>query len=240
MLLSASHYDADDMMDRARVICHMYTCIDGKLLPRLGNNEDALFAGDEYDRMTFEMGEAYGCGSGTFAPENPESLERFKGKPVKREDVVIKDENPFYIAIDRHGKLRWNDNCNDYGGYKCRIIEALVEDVSDEFIAYLDSKNIAYFFAGKHEFDMELFLEKLKKLYGVNNFVLCGGAMINAEFMKKDLVDEICVVIAPGVNGTRNTITIVGTEDREGFPKFFKAKEAKIIDNNCVILRYTR
>jgi riboflavin biosynthesis pyrimidine reductase len=57
--------------------------------------------------------------------------------------------------------------------------------------------------------------------------------------MKKGLVDEISLIMVPGVSGTRNGITSFGSEE-PGEPKLFKLKEVKDIGHNCVRLRYTK
>ena len=57
--------------------------------------------------------------------------------------------------------------------------------------------------------------------------------------MKRDLVDEISLIMVPGVSGTRNGITSFGSEE-PGEPKLFKLKEVKDIGHNCVRLRYTK
>lgn len=82
--------------------------------------------------------------------------------------------------------------------------------------------------------------KKIKELYHINIFTLCGGAEINAVFLKADLVDEISIVIGPVIDGNRNVLTFVGTENTDGFPKYFKLKEVEKLDNNGVILRYIK
>ena len=85
---------------------------------------------------------------------------------------------------------------------------------------------------------MHLFLEKLYEK-GIKTFVLCGGAEINQEFLKEDLVDEISLIIVPGVSGTRNGITSFGAEV-PGSPKLFQLKSVKDLGHNCVRLVYTK
>ena len=66
----------------------------------------------------------------------------------------------------------------------------------------------------------------------MDTFALCGGAEINAAFMRADMVDEISLVIGPGVDGSRNALTYVGSEDMAGFPKFYRLKEVRQINGN--------
>lgn len=85
-----------------------------------------------------------------------------------------------------------------------------------------------------------MFLAKLKKLYHVDTFALCGGAEINAVFFKADLVDEISLVIGPAIDGTRDALTFVGMSDTSSFPKYFTLKDIERLSNNGVVLRYEK
>ena len=40
-------------MDRAKVICHMMTTIDGKIVIDWDGNKDYKLAGEEYDRLIY-------------------------------------------------------------------------------------------------------------------------------------------------------------------------------------------
>lgn len=46
-------------MDRAKVICHMMTTIDGKISIDFDGNPDYMAVGDQYDRRVFSYGQAY-------------------------------------------------------------------------------------------------------------------------------------------------------------------------------------
>lgn len=144
------------------------------------------------------------------------------------------------LAFDRYGKHRWESNTLSYAGHDSLILEVLTEKVAPEFLAYLDELNIPYIFAGKEDFEPELFLQKIKALYNVEVFALCGGAEINAVFMKKDLVDEISLVIGGAIDGSRNALTFVGSENIDNFPKYFKLKNIEVIANSGVILHYVK
>lgn len=82
-------------------------------------------------------------------------------------------------------------------------------------------------------------MQKIKKL-GIETFVLCGGAQINALFLNQDLVDEISLVVCPGIQGGRQELTFVGTHDVSLFPKYFKIKDVKILSNDTLYLNYIK
>lgn len=226
---------------RARVICHMYTTIDGKIVEKEGypDDERCEAAGDLYDSLTRSMGKAWGCGRATFQTDYRPDTEGLDISSVSYTDHPVKAES-LCFAFDRFGKLFWETPFNPYGGFDSRVVEVLTEKVSPQFLAYLDSLGISYIFCGKEDLDLELFLEKVKSLFGVDTFVLCGGAEINAEFMRRGLVDEISLVVCPGVQGGRNELTFVGSNDTEGFPTYFDLVKAETLPDSVLHLVYTK
>lgn len=229
-------------MDRARVICHMMTTVDGKISVDFDGNSDYEAIGGEYDRRVFSYGQAYGCGRETFQQEIPVDFTKYKEADVKYEDkVILPPEGRFLcVCFDRFGKLRWDSRFMSYAGHESLLLEVLTEQAPPEFLAYLDELEIPYLFAGERDFDPALFLKKLKAEYGVDTFALCGGAEINAAFMRADLVDEISLVIGAAVDGSRHALTFVGTEDTGAFPKYFKLKDVERLENHGVVLRYEK
>ena len=82
-------------------------------------------------------------------------------------------------------------------------------------------------------------IDRLKDL-GIDVFYLCGGAQINALFFQQDLVDEISLVICPGIQGGRNELTFVGGDDISAFPKYFKVKNVEVLEGNTIHLTYMK
>ncbi len=229
-------------MDRAYVICHMMTTIDGKISIEFEGNEAYEQVGAVYDQMIFEQGQAYGCGRATFQTDRSVDMTAYKNRAVTYEDKIqLPGKGEFLcVAFDRKGKLRWDSNILEYAGHRSLILEVLTEAVPPEVLAYYDDMHIPYMFAGKEDFDPALFLQKLKEQYGVTTFMLCGGAEINAVFMDKDLVDEISLVIGAAVDGTRDALTMTGSLQKQHFPKYFHIKEANILNGDGVLLRYVK
>lgn len=230
------------MKERARVVCHMMTTIDGKIVIDWDGNEDYAAVGEEYDRLIYTYGQAMGCGRATCQTDLQVDLERYKSIPVKYEDkVILPGEGvSLSVAFDRYGKLRWPGARTEYAGHRQLVLEVLTRQVQPEFLAYLDHLGIPYLFAGEKEFEPEIFLEKIKRDYHIDTFVLCGGAQINAEFMRRGLVDEISLVIGSAVDGARNALTAVGADNTSGFPRFFRLAEVRPLEGNGVLLRYTK
>lgn len=227
-------------MDYPKVICHMYTTIDGKIVTDLAGYPDCLEAGDIYDVFTFKSSNAWGCGRETFQylSSDEVDLSKYELKKGELTDHFEKDDI-YCFAFDRKGKLFFKDAYNDYADRKSRFVMVLTSSVDRRFISYLDSKGILYLICGEKELDLPLFLTKIKKL-GITTFMLCGGPQLNALFIQQDLVDEISLVICPGIQGGRKELTFVGTEDVSKFPKFFKVKDARVLKGDTIQLLYTK
>lgn len=151
----------------------------------------------------------------------------------------MQKDDRYCIAFDRKGKFFFPGPYNDYGGERSRFLSILTEKVDRRFLTYLEEHGVSYLFAGKEDLDFPLFLRKIKRL-GIDVFLLCGGPRINAAFLAEDLVDEISLVICPGIQGGRKELTFVGADDVSPFPKFFHVKEARILPGDTVHLLYTR
>jgi len=131
-------------------------------------------------------------------------LSRFE--PVRHDhgmkmDFMMDDMTGFYaIAIDPKGKLGWQSafiEDDDEGYDKAQVIEVLTEQVDERYLAYLESLEIPYIFAGETEIDYGLLITKLVDLIGCEKLLLEGGSITNGGFQQCDLIDELSVVIAP-------------------------------------------
>lgn len=193
-------------MDRPYIVCHMLVSIDGKVTGDFLSEKSIEKAINRYYEINREYNkDAIALGRVTmeesFTHGYYPSLEKYKGIVVPRKDYVFDANYSFYmIAFDRKGKLGYKTNkiIDDDEGYNnALIIEVLLEEVSDEYLAYLKDKGISYIFAGKKELDIKLALKKLRELFNINKILLEGGSIINGTFLKEDLIDELSLVMVP-------------------------------------------
>lgn len=230
------------MKDRAKVICHMMTTIDGKIDVEFEPSADYDKVGDEYDRLLLSYGQAYGLGRTTCQSELEVDLSKYKGVPVTYEDTACRypEGTIICVAFDRWGKLRWPSNVMDYAGRRMPIVEVITEKCAPEFLAYLNDLQMPYIVAGKYDLDLELFLQKIKSLCGVETFVIGGGSQINGEFIRRGLADEISIVVAPAVDGTRGALTMAGTDDLTGFPQYYHLKDVQKLPCDGLLIRWSK
>jgi riboflavin biosynthesis pyrimidine reductase len=186
-------------MQKPYVVCHMASTVNGKILTNswgdpekkklfsrlyetchLSYNSQAWMCG----RVTMEKDFSEGAKPVLVKPPQPLNRQPFTGNPAARS---------FAVAVDAKGKLGWPSN--ELGGD--HIIVVLTEAVPDEYVYYLQQKNISYIFAGKEELDFRLALHQLAELFSIQTLMLEGGGLINGSLLGEGLIDEISLLLLP-------------------------------------------
>ena len=222
-------------MKRPYVICHMAPSIDGRIVTGRWGMQRALTREYEGTAATLD-GDAWIIGRISMEPyAGKAALPRAKKRePIPREDFIARDDAPSYaIAIDPSGKLRWESNAID----EEHVITILNEGVSDDYLAFLQGKQVSYLFGGKQDIDLPMVLEKLARNFGIKRLLLEGGGKINGTFLAADLIDELSILVAPVADGAIGTPALFDTEDDA------PARSLKLISveqrrNDIVWLRY--
>lgn len=75
------------------------------------------------------------------------------------------------------------------------------QQVSQEYLAYLDAQNISWIACGETKIDLPRACEILAEQFGVERMAVVGGGHINAGFLAADLLDEVSVLIGAGIDG---------------------------------------
>lgn len=114
-------------------------------------------------------------------------------QPIPRMDfIATRDADSYAIALDASGKLRWKSNSIDDE----HVITILTERVSEDYLAFLQSKGVSYVFGGKSDVNLKTVLEKLRKEFGIKKLLLEGGGKINGSLLAADLIDEMSILLA--------------------------------------------
>lgn len=229
-------------MKRPRVICHMASTVDGRIIAEnWGIEEKRKKFSAIYEQCHQSFGsQAWMVGRVTMEKDFTEGLTPELAKPetpIGREAYIgNKEATSFAIAVDSKGKLGWRSNEID-GDH---IIEVLAEQVSDQYLYYLQQKGISYIFAGKKTLDFKSALHQLAALFPIQTIMLEGGGHINGSLLNEGLIDELSLLILPIADGTPKSPTTfeVGEylEKRPSTP--LRLIEIKPLENEVVWLRY--
>ena len=223
------------------VICHMMSSLDGHALTDGWDRPFKQAAGDLYERLagTFAF-DAWICGRATM-----EEIAHGDGypaglatAPVPRTPYFAKrDAKTYAVAIDGHGKVAWKSN-EALGSH---VVAVLTEAVSDDYLAYLRSIEVSYFFGGKTDIDLACVVQTLADELGARRLVVEGGPHVSGSFVNAGLVDEISVLILPLVDGRGAhpaSFEIAGEAWTK--PTYLTLASAEVQDGGAVWLRYKR
>ena len=185
---------------RPRVICHMTTSIDGRIVVDGWPDRVAAAVRREYERVHASYDpDGWLCGRMTMEPfagsvrsEAEVSREHTSGMP-RGDFVAPGDHATFAFALDPSGRLAWGTNDID-GDH---VVAILSERVSDDYLAFLRGRGVSYLLAGARDADLAGALEKIGQRFGVQTLMLEGGGRINDAMLAAGLVDEVSLLIAP-------------------------------------------
>lgn len=230
-------------MKKTHVICHMMSTVDGKIISANWGNQELIktYSGffEKYHE-TFES-QAWICGRVTMEKDFSGGI---KPKLVKPDAPIqrapfIGDQNAtsFAVAVDAKGKLGWESN--ETGGD--HIIEVLTEQVSDDYLYYLQQKGISYIFAGKNSIDFKSALDQLASLFPIKTLMVEGGGHLNGSLLNAGLIDELSLLLLPIVDGTpKSPTTFEISEYLSKAPAtLLKLKEVKQLENDVLWLKYS-
>ncbi|SNR34157.1 dihydrofolate reductase family protein [Hymenobacter mucosus] len=229
-------------MKRPHVICHMMSSVDGKILSANWKDEELTETFSGYFEKYHETftAQAWICGrvtmerdfSGGVQPDLQPAPHPIARKPF----IGDAHATSFAIAVDAHGRLGWDASTT--GGD--HIVEVLTEQVSDEYLYYLQRQHISYLFAGRTEVDFTLALEQLATLFPIQTLMLEGGGHLNGSLLNAGLIDELSLLLLPIADGTPQSPTTFEVSDylRKGPATRLYLAEVQQLDNDVVWLKY--
>ena len=163
---------------------------------------------------------------GKFIPEHPE--------PYGREGFSKKVNALGYeVIFDTKGKLLWEKEENTV---KPHLIVTSTQ-VPKDYLDYLDRQNISWIACGNEHTDLKRAVEILGTEFGVKRMGVVGGPTINTAFLEAGLLDEVDLLIGPGIDGRREMPSVFEGR-KEAIPVSMKLVNSKIYEDGVVFLQY--
>lgn len=167
----------------------------------------------------------------------PKALRRYP-----REDYIAPcQEKRYYIAIDPMGSIAYRGSTipSIRGRGIHSVIHALCETVSDDYLAYLQSKGISYLFCGKETFDPVILMEKAYTRFGTRKAILSGGAYADWTMLASGLIDEIQTMYLPVIDGDPHSHTLFRRMDgMESAPVALKLDHVEVVAGDGLLVTY--
>ena len=208
---------------RPRVICHMATSVDGRIVVDGWPDAAAAAVRRHYEQIhaSYEA-DGWLCGRITMEPfagatRSDAEVAREHSGAARADFVALGTYDSFAFAVDPSGRLAWATNDID-GDH---VVAVLSERVSDEYLAFLRERGVSYLLAGAREpsaragpgVDLALALDKIGARFGVRTLMLEGGGRINGGMLRAGLIDEVSLLIAPVADARVGTAALFDADD---------------------------
>lgn len=223
-------------MRKPYIICHMMMAVDGRIdcgmTSKLNGVEEYYQTLDELNTPTTLSGRTTAqlemAEPGVFEAENRDCYgrEAFSKKT---------DASGYEVVVDTRGTLLWQDQT----GSDKPLLVITSEQVTKEYLQYLDTLNISWIVSGREHIDIARAVEILAEQFGVGRMAIVGGGTINGGFLAEDLLDEISILLAPGIDGRKGMAAVFDGLPMDTEPFQLKLKNVEQYGDGAVWLRYT-
>jgi 2,5-diamino-6-hydroxy-4-(5-phosphoribosylamino)pyrimidine 1'-reductase len=194
-------------MSRPFVYINMAATVDGKITsaareyPRLTSEHDRR----EMDRLRAEA-DAIAVGARTLRADDPPLQVRNDEMRAHRR-TLGKPAGLLRVLITASGQVDPSSRFFDDTDAGAGRIVATVEALPDESLVALADRAEVWKL-GRDEVDLKELLKRLAAR-GVGRLLVEGGGELNWAFLRRDLVDELYVTIAPALLGGREAPTLL-------------------------------
>ena len=113
-------------------------------------------------------------------------------------------EQGYAVAIDTMGKLSWPSTIHD--GKPLLVVTS--EACAKEYLDTLTSQGISWIAVGAERIDLAKAVDILNTEFGVERMAVVGGGHINGAFLDAGLLDEVSVMIGPGIDGRKGMASV--------------------------------
>ncbi len=217
------------------IVCHMIASIDGRIdcemTEQIESGEEYYEALEKLDCQSMLMGRVtmqmhYAEKEG-FAAECDEPI----GETAYR---VARRAAGYCIGVDTKGLLQWG--ANEFDGQHLLIITS--ENCPKEYVDQLDRQGISWIAVGDGSIDFVKAMDLLRSEFGVERLAVTGGGHINAAFLEAGLLDEISLMIAPGIDGRAGMAAVFDGLERKRPATKVTLKSVEQLGEGTVWMRY--
>ena len=205
---------------KMKIICHMISTVDGRLYPsRWGAPQEPADITTLYEGAAKRFPAQGWIVGRTTMSDYCEEVKEGDPAPLRDADapaspafVGSREGRPIAVAIDPKGKLLPEINALPTGEH---LVLVLGPRVAESHLAKLRAAGVSYVFEGEGESNREKFapaLKALEELFDAKTLLLEGGGIINGAFLTAGLIDEISVIVYPGLDALFGSAAIFGVK----------------------------
>ena len=145
------------------------------------------------------------------------------------------DSAEYVVSVDTRGRLRWPAPEIDGIPLVCIVSE----QAPREYLEMLRNEEISYICVGRDAIDLTAAMEILRMEFGVERMAVLGGGNINGGFLAAGLIDEMSLLLAPGIDGRKGqTALFDGIADMERMPVRLSLESVERVGDDTLWIRY--
>jgi len=221
---------------KPHIICHMLSSVDGKID---GAALRAVTGTGDYEATGTKLeGDGWVCGRTTMQQHfaEDEAFVSASNRPAGPQPVrVARRAKSYAISVDTTGKLRWASGDIDGDHLICIVSERAPED----YLSMLRNNGISCVVAGESAVDLVKAVNLLGEHFGIRRLLLEGGGHINGAFLQADLVDELSLLLVPGIDGRHEVPAVFdGVNPARNAAVPLKLKSIERREKDTLWLRY--
>jgi riboflavin biosynthesis pyrimidine reductase len=193
----------------------------------------------EYEELHSKLGgDAWICGRTTMQQhfaENGPFVSATNTPAGPQPPYVARRSESYAISVDTNGKLRWSSNDLDGDHLICIVSERAPSD----YLEMLRNKKISYVASGSSSVDLTQAVKLLSEHFGIRTLLLEGGGHINGGFLEAGLVDEVSLLLLPGIDGRHGIPAVFdGVADSKHTAVPLKLKSVERREGDTLWIRY--
>lgn len=156
--------------------------------------------------------------------------------PIGREaHYMAQTAEGYTIAMDTYGRLNWS--ATEYDGRPLLVVTS--EACPKEYLDTLTAQHISWIAVGAGRIDLVKAMDCVCRHFGVQRIAITGGGHINGAFLEAGLIDEVSVMIGPGIDGRKGMAAVFdGIEDTNRPATLLQLESMERIGEGTVWLRY--
>ena len=201
-----------------KIICHIMSSVDGRLLPGRwtqpydGTSSRVLF------KDYAEIGKTLGTDAWMFGKATTKEVFPYKYMPKSKNTacprkiyVGHRDTSRLFITVDPDADIFYTDS-------RLRgdnILTVLGTNATVDYLQTLEDKGISYIVLND-PMNLREAMEIIHESFGINKISLQGGGIIDGAMLAAGLLDELSLVIYPGIDGLTTSPSIfeyLGADD---------------------------
>ncbi len=210
---------------------------------------NAVSVDGRIDHYPFDIGRFYGlaafwkedvslAGAGTILDTNPND-DGADDIPDTRESAGPEDERPLLVIPDSRGRVKCWRRLRAFPYWR-GMISLCSRSTPQRHIDYLREARVECIVAGEDHVDYRAALEELAERHGVRTVRVDSGGTLNGVLLRQGLVDEVSLLVHPGLVGGTSPRSIFRAPDLDSPDGVIPLRLMHIeqLDIDLVWLRY--